>query len=218
MMQNRQNYRTWKWRALVRRRPFYFNLLQVFLALEWLGIHFNLSRPNLSPDSEENQQRPFRNLPFIFFLIHAFTFIVIFFFSYGKSLLQHASGKRLCEWSSFSLVSVAFCLVLLNTHDAEDHVYNTSFVSFSVTSAIGFLILHHLGIAEPIIVFIKGCILIIWIYYLSISVSCSVCGNALCNGNSSSVSTTSIENDPSRSVRCNHGDFLSTYIWILIRT
>lgn len=171
MMQNRQNYRTWKWRALVRRRPFYFNLLQVFLALEWLGIHFSLSQPNLSPDSEDNKQKPFRNIPFILFLIHALTFIIIFFFDFGKSFLHQAKGKRLCEWSSFSLVSVAYCLVLLNKNDADDHFYNTSFVSFSVTSAIAFLILHHIGIAEPIIVFIKGCILIIWIYYLSISVS-----------------------------------------------
>ncbi len=170
-MQNRQNYRIWKWKALHRRRPFYFNLLQVFLALEWLGIHFNLSRPDLNPDSEENTEKPFRNLPFIFFLIHALTFIIIFFFDYGKQLLHHSKGKRLCEWSSFSLVSVAYCLVLLNKNDADDHIYNTSFVSFSMTSAISFLILHHVGIAEPIIVFIKGCILIIWIYYLSISVS-----------------------------------------------
>lgn len=171
MQQSRQSYRNWKWRALFRRRPFYFNLLQIFLSLQWLGVHFNLNAEQLNPNKGHNSHRPFAALPFILFIIHGAAFIFVFSFEYGKSLLHQNKGKRLCEWSAFSLVSVAYCLVLLHRDETRHNIFNSSTICFPMTSAVSLLVLHHIGIPEPIIILIKISILFMWVYFLSISVS-----------------------------------------------
>jgi hypothetical protein len=172
-MQSRRPYRSWKWSAMHQRRPFYFNLLQLYLTFQWLGIYHGLTKGNLSPGEKNHFQSSFHDLPFILSLIHAFTFLMTTFTQFGRTILQQMKGKRLCEWSAFSLVAVAYCSVLLHKNDPNRSLYNTSFVNFAMTSAISFLLFHYIGITEPVIIFVKVSLMIMWIYYLSISVRLS---------------------------------------------
>lgn len=168
------DYNLWKWRALYRRRVFFFCVLQAVLLLTWLTVR-RISHHNQSwaknGDATTGYRKFYEDLPILFYISHALLLATVLFTKIGRSIVHESQGKRLCDWSAFSLVlALIFLLVPLDTID--DGMLNDSRdITFTSLSLFGVALFQHLGVSEPVLSLTTFCVGTLWIIFLSSVVS-----------------------------------------------
>jgi len=102
---------------------------------------------------------------------HALLVVTVIFTNVGRNLVHESQGKRLCDWSAFSLVlALIFLLQPLNTIDNKE-LNDTRSITFSTLSLLGIALFQHLGISEPNLTITLSSIIILWVVFLSYQVS-----------------------------------------------
>lgn len=164
------DFNLWKWRALYRRRLFFFCVLQVVLIFNWLTVRrivHNDQSWNDKGDASTGYRKFFEDLPILFYVSHGLLLAVVLFTKLGRDLVHESQGKRLCDWSAFSLVlALIFLLTPLNTIE-NPIVENSRDISFATLSLLGVAIFQHLGISEPVLSLTLYSVVILWIIFLS---------------------------------------------------
>lgn len=163
------DYSLWKWRALYRRRLFFFCVLQAVLTLNWLTarrICHHTQSWNKSSHSTSGYRKFYEDLPILFYMSHSLLLAIVMFTRMGRSIVHESQGKRLCDWSAFSLILVLiYHLVPLDT--IEQHELSQSRdLCFSTLSLMGIALFQHLGVAEPILSITNLSVMILWIIFL----------------------------------------------------
>lgn len=168
----------WKWDAMDNRRPFFFIFLNLLLTFSWLELHLSLTNEKILPDhsnSDNGDQSfaPLEVVPFILFLIHGLCVLLLFFNGFSFILLSNPSRtKRLCEWSCYSSVAFCYCVYFFNEEKPTySGTYNSVDTIFPVVCCCSMLIVHNLGLTQPLLVLLKLTYIIIWIIFLVHSVS-----------------------------------------------
>ena len=168
------DFNLWKWRALYRRRLFFFCILQMVLIFQWFSIREIIHHSQAwidNNDSHTGYRKFYEDIPILFNLSHCILLVTVLGTKVGRNLIHESQGKRLCDWSAFSLLlALAFLLVPLN--DIKDQTTRDSRnVSFVTLGLFGIALYQHLGIAEPLLSLTLYAIFIAWIVYLSAVVS-----------------------------------------------
>lgn len=168
------DFTLWKWRALHGRRLFFFCVLQIILIFSWLTvrriIHHKQSWTE-NGTSGTGYREFFEDLPILFYMSHAVLLLTVLFTNLGRNLVHESQGKRLCDWSAFSLIlALIFLLQPLNTIDSKS-LNETRSASFSTLALLGIALFQHLGISEPILTISMVSIIILWVIFLSYQVS-----------------------------------------------
>mgnify|MGYP000566024748 CR=1 FL=1 len=168
------DYNLWKWRALYRRRLFFFCVLQAVLILNWLTIrmisHHTQSWVK-SGSSSTGYRKFYEDLPILFYISHGLLLAIVLFTRVGRYIVHESQGKRLCDWSAFSLIlALIFLLVPLNDMK-NNHLETSRDVCFSTLSLFGIALFQHLGVSEPILSITIACVFSLWIVFLSFVVS-----------------------------------------------
>lgn len=176
----RKYFRLWKWNAMDNRRPFYFIFLNLILTFSWLLLHLGISNNRFFPDydqhDDDNESKKFSPLgivPLIIFLIHGLCVLLLFFNGFNQLLIVNQSRtKRFCEWSCYSSITVCYCFVflILDKKDEDSEPYLSVSVVFPIVSSCSMLIVHHLGLTQPLLILIKFMFIIVWIFFLTKSV------------------------------------------------
>lgn len=160
---NSNSFKLWKWRSLIRRRPFYMIMLQIYLVFTWAAVWKETTRDS----NHNNNIQPLKLIPIILLASHGLIFTV---YLIGGSYLQSKQEKRFCDWSAFSTIVLQFWSVFADPKHDYPHE-NLLTAIYLLTSLTSLLIFHHIGIAEYILVLIKFFTFITWIIFLSVIVS-----------------------------------------------
>lgn len=172
------DYNLWKWRALYRRRLFFFSVLQAVLILNWLTAR-RISHHTQSWGDEGRSSTGYRkfyeDLPILFYISHALLLATVLLTKVGRNIVHESQGKRLCDWSAFSLVlALIYHLVPLN--DVGNTALTSSRdMSFTSLSLLGIALFQHLGVSEPVLSATILCVMVLWVIFLSCVVSHSRC-------------------------------------------
>ncbi len=127
-----QDFSRWKWRALHRRRPFYFSSTQLILAICWGSLY----KHYLEQEGSKKQLFVFSA---IIMATHACVWIMFTFSRKGSQIIHELQGERLCI---FSCVSIDCFLLLCVTSPGED---SNGFV-FALVSCFAVLSCQNLGL------------------------------------------------------------------------
>lgn len=169
------DFNLWKWRALHGRRLFFFCLLQIVLVFSWLVIRRLVHHQQSWSDkgtASTGYREFYEDVPILFYMSHALLVVTVIFTNVGRNLVHESQGKRLCDWSAFSLVlALIFLLQPLNTIDNKE-LNDTRSITFSTLSLLGIALFQHLGISEPNLTITLSSIIILWVVFLSYQVSC----------------------------------------------
>lgn len=170
------DFNLWKWRALYGRRLFFFCVLQVVLVFSWLTIrrlvHHNQSWTD-SGGASTGYREFFEDVPILFYISHALLLLTVLFTNVGRNLVHESQGKRLCDWSAFSLVLALVFLLQPLAKIEEKALNDTRSATFSTVALLGLALFQHLGISEPILTITMCSIIVLWIVFLSFQV-CSM--------------------------------------------
>ncbi len=96
-----EKYSEWKWKALHRRRPFYFSWLQLILTLCWFTLDV-YEHPIFAPA----------------IAIHGLLFALFTFSEKGAHVLQEPQGKRICVFSCLSMEIFLLMSVKMRSSDS----------------------------------------------------------------------------------------------------
>jgi len=167
------DFNLWKWRALHGRRLFFFCVLQVVLIFSWLTIRriVHHSQSWMDEGTANTGYREFyEDVPILFYISHAALLLTVLFTNVGRNLVHESQGKRLCDWSAFSLVlALIFLLQPVTTIDNKA-LNDTRSVTFSTVALLGMALFQHLGTSEPTLTMTMFAIFLLWIIFLSYQV------------------------------------------------
>jgi hypothetical protein len=168
------DYNLWKWRALYRRRLFFFSVLQAVLIFNWLTarrISHHTQSWTHNGQNSTGYRKFYEDLPILFYISHALLLAGVLLTKMGRNIVHESQGKRLCDWSAFSLV-LALVYHVVPTNGIENTELAASRdTSFTSLSLLGIALFQHLGVSEPVLSVTILCVAVLWIIYLSCVVS-----------------------------------------------
>lgn len=163
------DFHLWKWRALHGRRLFFFCILQIVLIFSWLTIRRIIHHQqswNTGDTSSTGYREFFEDVPILFYMSHGVLLIMVLFTKLGRNLIHESQGKRLCDWSAFSLVlALIFLLEPFNTV-STDELDDTRSAMFTTLALLGIALFQHLGISEPILTITLCAVIVLWVTFL----------------------------------------------------
>lgn len=161
------NYLAWKWRNLQKRREFYFYLFNLFLAFIWLSISSYINHD--SYNFHTTTPNPFS---LTCLLICCFHFLYFFSFCYPLWIQKIINEKpKMSYFTYLSFILSSWVLVFLRQNSMDTDPSTPMIVSFLLTIEMGIGVVHHMGMANPFIAIVKMICAVLWIIFLSFTVS-----------------------------------------------
>lgn len=130
------DFARWKWRALHQRRPLFFNVTNIMLALIWGRVWIIGYVERL-----HSQQELLKWMGGIFSLIHSFAFVTVQFTNFGQQLINEHQGERLCRVCGLSLL-LFLCLMAFSKVLDEDSMQ----FMFPTVVCVGAITFQHMGL------------------------------------------------------------------------
>jgi hypothetical protein len=162
---SRQNFQMWKWRALHKRRLFFFSLLQLILICEWFSVFRNWNGSYDFNNDNSSYLEDFSTLSGVMVLIHLVLMLSVIVSNSVRSKLNESQGMRFCEASMVSLLVVAYFLVRPYEFNDDDITCDSD--SFALLSVFGLSACQYLGLNETDTGLTRLSILGLWILYFS---------------------------------------------------
>jgi hypothetical protein len=160
------SFLTWKWKLLAKRREYYFYLLNVYLFFVWLAITYEVNKGRVLV---RKNPTPISLVPFVFLIFHlVYSVCALLPKKYKKIITER---PKMAYFTSLSLVIGSWILVFLHSHQLNDASKASLILVYVLTTEIGVTIFHHMGFANPIILLLKFTSLVLWIIFLSFTVS-----------------------------------------------
>lgn len=172
-------YGIWKWRSFQFRRFFFFCLLQLALIFSWFSLTYVLNGSNLWSEGKfshsNNLLRSVETLSTVFFLLHCVLFAFVMLTRYAQRMLHNSQGRRLCEFSGFSML---LCMLLTSValshhvdHVHHDRFFTTGVASFVALSLVAMAAFPQMGVSAPAIVVLKYVSVLVYVVFLALVVS-----------------------------------------------